>query len=690
MTSHTLPETLVGHCPSRVVSTQGREQLIPLAPGCVQPTGWVRQVAEIEKNGWMQLANYVDPHNFKTSFYDGSVTAFGGEHAGYWHDATIGLAFVTGDQAAMHTIRERIEAMLAAAQQPEKFLTPHYNGWGAHLMIMALMTYFEGTGDRRVLELCHRVALELNDDLQSPEGTAFQGDHPVNMASSCAQLYGYTGDQRLMPMAEEIMRRFDYGGLPNLKRLLHDYRLSGHCVNYCEDLRHPAEIYLYSGNAEHLQASRRGVQLTARDHLQIQGAPTGNEMVYGVGPFKETEHCDTVEWSFVGHALLAATGEAHYADLAERALFNAWAGSRKWDGRSLPYNHAPNQLTAASWEGGWAPRQNLSPWHDPQCCNLNSHRALPHYARRMWMFAKEGGLAAVYYGACTLRVELPGKGIVELTEETEYPFDEHVAITVTPEVPKKFALSLRIPGWCRKPKIRVNGKAIKCPCQPGTFAVIERRWSPGDRIELHLPMPVSLEWAEVFEETLTHDPNLAHKEETGKQWALRPVQNPLPNKQLVAVTRGPLVYTLQIKHTFKPIEKPESVWSSSHYNIYINPVLEAARQHPQLSEFKAEEVVPAEPNWNLALLLDPERPEQSFKFKRLELPAQSGPFQSAPVALTCPALRVPGWQAGGSPEKPVTTLPPWPLETAGEPVEAVLAPFGCTNIRLTWLPFVFR
>lgn len=659
-----------GHRPALKVGTEGRERIVALAPGTIEPGGWVRAVAQIEADNWLEMIVRKDEHNLRRSFYDGSETPHGGEWSGYWNDAFIGLSLLLGDEGRLRRVNEHVETVLAETSKKERVLSQYYSGWGTHLQIRALMTYFEATGDERVLDLCHRAALELLDDLNSPEGRRFDGDHPVNMASSCVQIYGYTGDTRMISMAKEIMARFDIHGLPNLHRLLNDDRLEGHCVNYCEDIRHPADVYLFSGDPDHLRASRRGVELTYRDHIQVQGVPTGNEPVNGKGPMKETEHCDTVEWSMVGHSLLAATGEAWYADLAEKDLFNAWAGSRKWDGRSLCYNHAPNQITASSWEGTWVPRMNYSAYHQPQCCNLNSHRALHPYANRMWMLTPEGSPAAVYYGKCRLKLDVPGAGMVELIEETNYPFGEEVSVTVNPESAGEFPLMLRIPNWCADAEVSVNGEVPPDKPASGQFFTIERKWRPGDEIGLTLPMPIAIEWCETFEEPAFHDVNhLDVNPEHTTQIGLRLAEEPIAGRHLAAVCRGPLVYSLYIKH--RAIVEP---------------------QDGEVEGYPVESFVPAEDTspWNVALVLDSGRPEESFEFVRLDVPEGSKPFQHPPVGLKCRARVIPGWKAGGTPDKPLTTLPEIPYEAVGEEIEALLVPFGCTRIRLTWLPFVLR
>jgi DUF1680 family protein len=108
---------------------------------------------------------------------------------------------------------------------------------------------------------------------------------------------------------------------------------------------------------------------------------------------------------------------------------------------------------------------------------------------------------------------------VSLKQETEYPWKEQVGITVQPESPFRFTVALRIPGWCRGPKLRVNGKPLAVgPATRKGYACIRRVWQRGDRIELTLPMPV---------ERIEAHP--AVRMDCGK----------------VALQRGPVVYCLE-------------------------------------------------------------------------------------------------------------------------------------------------
>ena len=104
-----------------------------------------------------------------------------------------------------------------------------------------------------------------------------------------------------------------------------------------------------------------------------------------------------------------------------------------------------------------------------------------------------------------------------LSQTTAYPWDETVTLTVTPEQPTPFRLRLRLPDWCRAPRLTLNGEAVSPTVEKG-YAVLEREWQAGDTVTLELPMPIERVYA---------DPQVRQ------------------NRGRVALQRGPVVYCLE-------------------------------------------------------------------------------------------------------------------------------------------------
>ena len=123
------------------------------------------------------------------------------------------------------------------------------------------------------------------------------------------------------------------------------------------------------------------------------------------------------------------------------------------------------------------------------------------------------------YGESRAQLQIGGGRQVTLAQHTDYPWDGQVTLTVTPEEPCRFTLSLRIPGWSRKAGLSLNGAPLDLASLTWRgYAHIEREWSPGDVLKLDLPMPVERLYA-----------HPAVRQDAG----------------LVALKRGPLVYCVE-------------------------------------------------------------------------------------------------------------------------------------------------
>jgi uncharacterized protein len=85
------------------------------------------------------------------------------------------------------------------------------------------------------------------------------------------------------------------------------------------------------------------------------------------------------------------------------------------------------------------------------------------------------------------------KGL-KLRQETRFPEQQGTNLVVTAARPVRTAIRLRIPGWLRtSPTVKLNGKPLEVSAMPGSYLVIDRVWKTGDRVEMALPMSLSIE-----------------------------------------------------------------------------------------------------------------------------------------------------------------------------------------------------
>ena len=127
------------------------------------------------------------------------------------------------------------------------------------------------------------------------------------------------------------------------------------------------------------------------------------------------------------------------------------------------------------------------------CCVGAVNRIVPNYIMHMWMATGDGGLAATLYGPCSVSATVGENIPVKLTCETAYPFEESIRVKVEPDRAASWPLRFRIPSWCNKPQIAINGSASEAKPDEHGFVCIERQWAKGDTVTLNFPMSVRLE-----------------------------------------------------------------------------------------------------------------------------------------------------------------------------------------------------
>jgi len=187
-------------------------------------------------------------------------------------------------------------------------------------------------------------------------------------------------------------------------------------------------------------------------------------------------------------------GDAKYIDVLERVIYNGFLSGISLSGDEFFYQ---NPLASDG-------KYQRSPWFGCACCPTNIVRfmpSLPGYA-----YAQQGNVLYVNLfigGSATIKM---ANNTVRLEQETRYPWDGDVKITVEPKRSKKFTICVRVPGWARnepvpsdlyrflnesseKVTLEVNGESVELNIDKG-FASISRRWEKGDTIELGLPMPI--------------------------------------------------------------------------------------------------------------------------------------------------------------------------------------------------------
>jgi DUF1680 family protein len=177
-----------------------------------------------------------------------------------------------------------------------------------------------------------------------------------------------------------------------------------------------------------------------------------------------------------------APRDTRYADNLERVLYNAILAIKSPDSDGdYPYysTYSPDAQKV------YYPKK----W---PCCSGTLIQTVADYPLNLYFQTADSGMAdsGLYVQQYTpSRLSFTHAGTpIELIQQTRYPAEDNITLTLNPAHPTTFTVYLRIPAWLTRPAtLRINGQSSTTPAQPGTFAALRRTWRPGDRIDLILP-----------------------------------------------------------------------------------------------------------------------------------------------------------------------------------------------------------
>ena len=397
-----------------------------------------------------------------------------------------GVARLYGGAAA--ELRERVTAGLLAAQEDAGYLGilagEHrtYRIWDAHeqgYLLQALTEAWTWFGDAGARDGACRLAAWLLPRLadgrwrQVADGTIWYPIVLLGVDRGMLRVAEVTGDAAYRRFVEDDLGVRDWcapivegreGAVEG-----HAYAYLGRCLAQLELNRDSSARPLPRASAIALSYLRVGGGLTVSGACGQGECWHSDQQVDG----KLGETCATaylIRWA--GH-LLRRTGDSYYADLIERAMYNALFAANSPDGRRIRY------YSPASGPRLWHPR-------DTYCCPGNYRRIVAELPSLI-AHRTDDGLALDLYETCRLRAFV-GAVAVELDVESGLPWSGTVAIEVDAPEPVRFTLRLRRPGWAESAVVAVNGSERAAADAFGWFA-IDRTWARGDRVEIALHMP---------------------------------------------------------------------------------------------------------------------------------------------------------------------------------------------------------
>ncbi|WP_440134985.1 aceric acid hydrolase [Chitinophaga sancti] len=402
-----------------------------------------------------------------------------------------------------------------------------------HLMTAACVHY-RATGKRSLTAVAEKAAgfLAAAATTTTP---AVCPSHYMGLID----LYRTTGNKKYLQLAERLidLRGKTAGTDDNSDRAAFRdmQRVVGHAVRANYLFAGAADLYAETGDSTLLNTlDRMWVDVTGRkmyitggcgalyDGVSVDGISYNPDTVQKIHQAygrnyqlpnlsAHNETCANIGNMFWNYRMLELTGDPKYADIMELTLYNSILSGVSLDGSSFFYT---NPLAAAAdnpytfrWAGGRQPYIALS-----NCCPPNVVRTMAEVSSYVYSTGDDGVYVNLY-GGNTLDLKE-----IRLTQSTDYPWDGRINISIEKAPAGKYGIHLRIPGWCKKAQLSINGSLLNLEIASGTYLHINRKWKAGDRISLVLDMPATLMTA-----------------------------NPLveENRNQVALKKGPLVYCLE-------------------------------------------------------------------------------------------------------------------------------------------------
>jgi DUF1680 family protein len=441
-----------------------------------------------------------------------------------WTEA-VGFALQSGDQPQLRETTAAMIRDIVAVQEPNGYLNTYYvqdkkpermlyptQTTGHELydighMLQGAIAYYRATGDRTLLD----AGIRFVDDFLLPNygpGENQKGivaGHPeIEMA--LVELYRTTGKHEYVDLAGYILHgderiplkpqqiSYMFCGVPFTSRT----RLEGHAVRAMYACCGATDYYLESGDPQYWKALNALWDDLTAHQLYVTGGVGARESGEAFGDPYELpnaraygESCAAIGNMMWNWRMLHASGEAKFADVMERALYNGINSGMSLDGKTYCYR---NPL-AFDPEGNSVDRHLTegkirNAWYDTTCCPPNLERtfaSLPGY----FYSTSADGVYVHLYDNSELNWHLADGTPLKIEQQTNYPWSGDVKLAVSPATPCDFTVHVRIPGWSASNTVKVNGAPIS-GAKPGEYLAIRRHWTGHDTIELTFDMTTQL------------------------------------------------------------------------------------------------------------------------------------------------------------------------------------------------------
>lgn len=469
------------------------DSLIAIVGKAQEPDGYLytaRTIDSLHPHPWSGMDRWVKENELSHELYN----------SGHLFEAASAHYLATGERNFLDIALKNADLLVRTFGPGKRHVAP-----GHEIVEMGLVRLYRITGKKDYLDLAkffidergHR-AYDKNSPDEWKNGMYWQDDEPVV-------------DQDVAE-GHAVRAMYLYSGIADVAALTGD-TLYIYAIDRIWDNMVGKKVYVQGGIGAVPDGERFG------DDYYLPNTTAYNETCASIGE---------VFWN---QRMFLLHGNSKYIDVLEKVLYNGLISGVGLDGKSFFYTNAMQIVKDSSYPSMEPER---SGWFECSCCPTNMARFLPSLPG--YIYAQHGDQLYVNLfisGSADLKF---GGKTVHLTQTNNYPWDGDLHFDVDAASPVRFGMRLRVPGWARNeawpsglygfaggvapaPVLRVNGKDYAYTMDKG-YAVVERVWKKGDKVEWVLPMEVRQVTA-----------NAAVGADRGK----------------VALQRGPVVYAAEWK-----------------------------------------------------------------------------------------------------------------------------------------------
>ncbi|HEV2482913.1 MAG TPA: glycoside hydrolase family 127 protein [Puia sp.] len=471
------------------------DSLITIVGKAQEPDGYLytaRTIDSLHPHPWSGMDRWVKENELSHELYN----------SGHLFEAASAHYLATGEQNFLDIALKNADLLVRTFGPGKRHVAP-----GHEIVEMGLVKLYRITHRREYLDLAkffidergHR-AYDKNSPDEWKNGMYWQDDEPVI-------------DQQEAE-GHAVRAMYLYSGIADVAALTGD-TLYLHAIDRIWENMVGKKVYVQGGIGAVPDGERFG------DDYYLPNTTAYNETCASIGD---------VFWN---ERMFLLHGSSLYIDVLEKVLYNGLISGVGLDGKSFFYTNAM-QVTKDSSYPSLEPER--SGWFECSCCPTNMVRFLPSLPG--YIYAQRGDQLYVnLFIAGSADLTLGGKA-VRVIQRNNYPWDGDLHFEVDAASPVRFGMRLRIPGWVRNeawpsslytftdlhgpaPEVMltVNGATYSYKIDHG-YAVIDRVWKKGDKVEWTLPMKVHEVAA-----------NMAVHADRGK----------------VALQRGPIMYAAEWK-----------------------------------------------------------------------------------------------------------------------------------------------